>query len=74
MALVFAANIWSGQKSEEIGNYLFGEWLEGALADGRLKALPDAKVIGQGLEAVQPGLDELKAGNVHANKLVIELA
>lgn len=47
-------------------------YLEQALAQGKLKAVPEPQVVGKGLESVQKGLDANKKG-VSAKKVVIEL-
>jgi hypothetical protein len=55
-----------------IGEYIFGEFLPGALDKGVIKAKPDAEVVGRGLESVQRGVDVLRKG-VSAKKIVVEL-
>ena len=51
---------------------LWLEYITPALESGQLKCLPEALVIGKGLESVQKGFDENKKG-VSAKKVVIEL-
>ncbi|KJX96059.1 zinc-binding oxidoreductase CipB like protein [Zymoseptoria brevis] len=48
------------------------DYITPALEHGKLKAVPEAQVVGKGLENVQKGLDTLKAG-VSAKKVVVEL-
>jgi NADPH:quinone reductase-like Zn-dependent oxidoreductase len=48
------------------------DYVTSALEQGKLKAVPEAMVVGKGLENVQKGLDTLKAG-VSAKKVVVEL-
>ena len=47
-------------------------WLEKALADGKMKCMPPAEVVGHGLDAAQKGCDILSQG-VSAKKLVVTL-
>ena len=47
-------------------------WLEKALANGTLQPQPQAKIVGEGLDAVQTGMDMLKEG-VSAVKLVVKV-
>lgn len=47
-------------------------YLTSALEDGRLKCLPEAYVVGNGLEAIQEGMEVLKKG-VSARKVVVSL-
>ncbi|KAJ6567072.1 zinc-binding oxidoreductase CipB [Mycena capillaripes] len=56
----------------EVGRAIWGEWLEGALADGSMKCRPHYEVVGKGLEGVQGGLDVMSKG-VSAKKLVVEI-
>lgn len=55
-----------------VAEHVWGKWVPAALAADRLKALPQALVIGKGLESVQVGMDRLKEG-VSAAKIVVEL-
>ena len=57
---------------KEVADVVFRQFLPGALQDGRMKTKPDPLVVGKGLEAVQVGLDRLKAG-VSAAKVVLIL-
>ena len=52
--------------------YVFNVWLKDKLEKGAIVPSPKAQVIGKGLEALNPGLDELKKG-VSGVKLVVEL-
>ena len=47
-------------------------WMEKALADEMLQPQPRSKVVGEGLEAVQMGMDMLREG-VSAVKLVVKI-
>lgn len=56
-----------------IGEAVWAKWVPEALESGALKALPPAKVVGSGLEAIQQkGFPEQKKGVSYA-KIVIEL-
>lgn len=57
---------------EERLHWIFGTWLQGALAAKQLVASPRIKVIEGSLESANKALDELKAG-VSCTKLVIEI-
>jgi len=46
--------------------------MEKALANGTLQPQPRAKIVGEGLEAVQMGMDMLRKG-VSAVKLVVKI-
>jgi len=46
--------------------------MEKALANGTLQPQPQAKVVGEGLEAVQMGMDMLREG-LSAVKLVVKI-
>ncbi|KAL3442729.1 chaperonin 10-like protein [Aspergillus insuetus] len=59
-------------KDNQVGPAIFESFLLKALAAGTFLTRPSAEVVGHGLEAIQKGLDELKAG-VSAKKLVITL-
>jgi NADPH:quinone reductase-like Zn-dependent oxidoreductase len=59
-------------KDNEVGPAIFEAFLPKALVSGTFHAKPFAEVVGHGLEAIQKGLDDLKAG-VSAKKLVISL-
>jgi NADPH:quinone reductase-like Zn-dependent oxidoreductase len=59
-------------KKNEVGAKIFRDFLEPALAKGEFKCLPEAEVVGKGLEAVQDAIDRLAAG-VSAKKMVVEL-
>jgi threonine dehydrogenase-like Zn-dependent dehydrogenase len=56
----------------DVNNYLWKDYVNPALEQGKLKAVPEPLVIGKGLESVQKGLDKNKAG-VSAQKVVVEL-
>jgi NADPH:quinone reductase-like Zn-dependent oxidoreductase len=59
-------------KDNEVGPAIFEAFLPRALEAGTFHAKPSANVVGHGLEAIQKGLGDLKAG-VSAKKLVISL-
>ena len=50
-----------------------GTWLREELLNGTIKPSPQLKVVGQGLESINTGLDLLLKG-VSCTKLVIEIA
>lgn len=60
-------------KDNEVGPVIFDEFLPAALAKKRYLCVPEAAVVGQGLEKVQEGWDQLKQSGVSANKLVVTL-
>lgn len=68
---VDAKMIW-GNSLKEVGNGLYRDFLPKALENGAYKAVPEALVVGSGLESMQMGLDKLKAG-VSATKVVVTL-
>lgn len=59
-------------KDNEVGTVIYENFLPKALAEGKYKAAPEAEVVGQGLQALQKGLDLLRQG-VSAKKLVVAL-
>lgn len=62
----------SSLKDDEVGDAIFRDFLPQALQQGKFKAAPQAEVVGDGLEALQKGLDILRGG-VSAKKLVVTL-
>lgn len=68
---VFALTIFADQK--EVGQAVWGKFVPEALKSGALKPLPQALIIGKGLESVQAGMDKNKEG-VSAKKVVVDLA
>jgi NADPH:quinone reductase-like Zn-dependent oxidoreductase len=56
----------------EIGPAIYQDFLGAALADGRFRPAPPAKVVGHGLEAVQAAFDIQRKG-VSATKIVVAL-
>ncbi|CEP59985.1 zinc-binding alcohol dehydrogenase family protein LALA0_S01e00408g [Lachancea lanzarotensis] len=59
-------------KSSGVGEAVFARFLPAGLKNGSFVPSPPSRVIGEGLGAVQNGLEELKKG-VSAEKLVIKL-
>lgn len=57
---------------DKVTHPVWADYVAKALESGELKAVPQALVIGTGLESVQKGLDKNKAG-VSAQKVVVEL-
>ncbi|PYH76028.1 GroES-like protein [Aspergillus uvarum CBS 121591] len=66
-----------GERLAQFRGWL-GLWLRENLERGRIRASPEARVVGRGLGAVNAGLDELRRGSVsvvEGNRLsVVELA
>ena len=60
------------QKRTEHFAYIFNVWLKEKLEKGAIVPSPKVQVVGQGLEALNLGLDELKKG-VSGVKLVVEI-
>jgi hypothetical protein len=70
-ATVFAPSV--ALDDRYVGEAVWAKWVPEALESGSLKALPPAKVVGSGLEAIQQkGFPEQKKGVSYA-KIVIEL-
>ena len=59
-------------RDQDITIPFWRDYLTLALEDGRLKCLPEAYVVGNGLESIQDGMDMLKKG-VSARKVVVSL-
>ena len=59
-------------KGTPIGPAIWHDWVPQALANGTLKCMPPAHVVGQGLESLQEATDLMGQG-VSAKKLVVEL-
>lgn len=57
----------------EVGPMIFNDFLPKALAKGKIRPKPDARVVGFGLEEIQAAVDLCKAG-VSAQKLVIKIS
>lgn len=47
-------------------------WMAKALADGTLQPTPNPEIVGEGLDAIQAGIDRVRKG-VSATKVVIKL-
>ncbi|KXJ96501.1 zinc-binding oxidoreductase CipB [Microdochium bolleyi] len=65
---VFSSNIIH----DEVSGKVWNEYMPAALEEGKYKAVPEAEVVGHGLESIQGGLDKLKEG-VSFKKLVVTL-
>ena len=57
---------------KEVGEAIWGEWIENALEKGTVKARPPPVVVGNGLEAVQEGIRVHQEG-VSYQKIVVEI-
>ncbi|KAF4449581.1 hypothetical protein F53441_7148 [Fusarium austroafricanum] len=55
-----------------VAKAVFGDYVPAALEQGKFKAVPEAEVVGKGLESVQLGLTTLAKG-VSAKKIVVSL-
>ncbi|GAA0964724.1 zinc-binding alcohol dehydrogenase family protein [Frigoribacterium faeni] len=70
---VTARFIWgSSLRDDDLGERLWGEVLPRGLADGSLRAVPEAVLAGDGLDALQAAVDRHRAG-VSAQKIVVRL-
>ncbi|KAI9689093.1 MAG: hypothetical protein M1822_000830 [Bathelium mastoideum] len=58
--------------ANEVGKGIYEEFLPRALADGAFVPAPEARVVGEGLERLQEGMDTVRKG-VSAQKLVVTL-
>ena len=56
----------------EVGPAIYNEFLPVALMSGQFRALPEAQIVGHGLEKVQEARDTLEGG-VCARKVVVTL-
>lgn len=63
----------SSLKNSPLGGHIFNEFVTKGLLNGNYRTAPEPKIIGQGLESIQQGLDTLKAGGLSATKLVVTL-
>ncbi|EKG16023.1 Alcohol dehydrogenase superfamily zinc-containing [Macrophomina phaseolina MS6] len=70
-SVVFATDVLR-EENKGVLEAVWAKFLPGALTSHQLKAFPEPSIIGEGLEAVQEGLEKLKAG-VSAKKLVVKL-
>lgn len=70
---VTARFIWgSSLRDDDLGERLWGEVLPRGLADGSLRAVPEAVLTGDGVDALQAAVDRHRAG-VSAQKIVVRL-
>lgn len=60
------------QEAGVVAKKVWGKYLPAALKDGSFKAMPEKLVVGEGLDAVQDGLDRQRMG-VSARKVVVTL-
>ena len=56
----------------EVCRAVYEDFLPAALAQGRYVAAPPARLVGKGLDAIQPALD-LQRNGVSAQKVVVSL-
>lgn len=68
---VFAPSIFLPDH-KEVGEGVFQKFLPAALASGQFVPSPKAKVVGQGLDAIEGAMNTHKAG-VSASKIVVTL-
>jgi len=70
---LYAALGWEQRPlDDDVAEKVWGEWLTPALERGIMRCLPEANVVGKGLESVQAGCDRLREG-VSAMKIVVEI-
>ncbi|SMH28312.1 NADPH:quinone reductase [Rathayibacter oskolensis] len=70
---VHVSAIWGGSpKDTAVGPAVWNDYLPAALADGRHRAAPEARVVGHGLAAIPEALARLRAG-ARAEKFVVTL-
>lgn len=68
-----ASFIWgSAIAASPVGRAVWGGYLPGALASGTHRPYPEARIVGEGLPAIQGAIDTLRRG-VSAQKLVVTL-
>lgn len=68
----FMATRIGDDENEKLARQLYGEFLTQSLEKGSYKAVPEAHVVGNGLESIQKGLDVQRKG-VSAKKVVVTL-
>lgn len=70
---VKAGYIWgSSIKHDNVGRFVFSEYLPRLLSDPDFRAAPEAVIAGRGLESIQDAMDRQRGG-VSAQKLVVVL-
>ncbi|KAJ3133531.1 hypothetical protein HK100_004361 [Physocladia obscura] len=69
----FVAPPTDAAKALEFRKFVFGQWLKEALVSKTFTPAPKIKILNGGLEGIQNGLEELKAG-VNLTKLVAEIS
>ncbi|BCJ55370.1 hypothetical protein Asp14428_68450 [Actinoplanes sp. NBRC 14428] len=70
---VTVSGIWGGTlKGNEVGPGIYADYLPAALAAERFRAVPEAMVVGVGLDRIPVALDRLRRG-VCAQKIVVTL-
>ncbi|KAI0471131.1 putative zinc-binding alcohol dehydrogenase domain-containing protein cipB [Xylariaceae sp. FL0804] len=65
-------NCMAVRDDRRLANAIYRDYLTEAMAAGTFTPAPPAKVVGHGLEAIEPALEQLKKG-VSASKLVVTL-
>lgn len=70
IALVFALTIFMTHK--DIGKAIYETFIPKALASGQFKPMPEATVVGTGLDTIQVACDKNKAG-ASAAKFVVKV-
>ncbi|SPQ23141.1 01115b18-6811-4f7b-83d0-2e876b7043d9 [Thermothielavioides terrestris] len=69
---ITAKGIFAGTEDDELRGKIWNDFLPEALAQSKYKCQPAPRVVGQGLDKIQEGLD-LGAQGVSAQKLVVKL-
>ena len=65
--------IWgTSLKHNEVSNAIYRDFLPAALADGRYRAAPAPRIVGDGLQHLQRALDIQREG-VSAEKVVVTI-
>ncbi|CAI6335478.1 unnamed protein product [Periconia digitata] len=57
----------------ELGKMVYAGFLEGALERGEFVVRPEARVVGEGLEALDAALDVVRQGGLRAEKIVVKI-
>ena len=67
-----AAYTIAAEENKPIADAIWKDFVPAALESGQLKPVPEELVVGNGLEAIQHGLDVQKRG-VSARKVVVSI-